>query len=345
MQIKPWHSLEFEEVLREVASSHSGLSEQEAKERLLKYGANKLKQQRKKSAVIRFLMQFNNLLIYMLLLSALFTALLSHFFDTAVILVIVFINSIIGFIQENKANDAIEAIKKMLAYKAIVIRGGHKQEIDSELLVVGDIILLNAGDRVLADIRLLESHSLSAQEALLTGESSSVEKNSKSIAQNTALAERTSMVFAGTIISSGQAKGIIVATANNTELGQINEMLSSVEELKTPLVEQMDRFTKWLTLFLFIFSAVVFLMGYFLKSFAFDELFMAMIGIFVSAIPEGLPAVLTITLTVGVEAMAKKHAIVRYLPAIETIGSVSVICSDKTGTLTQNEMTDRKSVV
>ena len=341
MQIKPWHSLEFEEVLREVASSHSGLSEQEAKERLLKYGANKLKQQRKKSAVIRFLMQFNNLLIYMLLLSALFTALLSHFFDTAVILVIVFINSIIGFIQENKANDAIEAIKKMLAYKAIVIRGGHKQEIDSELLVVGDIILLNAGDRVLADIRLLESHSLSAQEALLTGESSSVEKNSKSIAQNTALAERTSMVFAGTIISSGQAKGIIVATANNTELGQINEMLSSVEELKTPLVEQMDRFTKWLTLFLFIFSAVVFLMGYFLKSFAFDELFMAMIGIFVSAIPEGLPAVLTITLTVGVEAMAKKHAIVRYLPAIETIGSVSVICSDKTGTLTQNEMTVR----
>jgi calcium-translocating P-type ATPase len=334
-----WHSLACEEVLESLHTTHEGLSNTEVQERLQKYGYNKLQERKKQSNFVRFLMQFHNLLIYVLLASALVTALLGHAMDTIVILSVVVINAIIGFIQENKAQNAMEAIKKMLAFSAVALRDGHKQKVESEFLVIGDIVFMQAGDKVLADIRLLETHGLSAQESLLTGESLGVDKHSKSVKEEALIGDRRSMVFAGTTIASGQAKGVVVATANATELGLINKMLSSVEVLTTPLVQQMDRFAKWLTLFLLFFSALIFFIGYFLQDYPFEEIFMAIVGLFVAAIPEGLPAVLTITLAIGVQSMAKRNAIVRHLPAIETIGSVSVICSDKTGTLTQNEMT------
>ncbi|MDD3506582.1 MAG: HAD-IC family P-type ATPase, partial [Sulfurimonas sp.] len=333
-----WHSLEKDEVLKILNSSQDGLNSAEVEVKLKKYGPNKLQEEKKKSPIVRFFMQFNNLLIYVLLAAAFLTATLGHFIDTSVILGVVIINAIIGFIQESKAEDAMQAIKKMLAFSAIVLRDGHKKKINSEELVIGDIVFMEPGDRVLADTRLLHTNSFSAQESLLTGESLPVEKNPKKVKNEAMIADRSCMVFAGTIASSGYAKGVVTATANNTELGRISGMISSVEVLKTPLIEQMDKFAKGLTLFLILFSVLIFIIGYFIKDFAFDELFMAIVGLFVSAIPEGLPAVLTITLAVGVRAMAKKHAIIRNLPAIETIGSVSVICSDKTGTLTQNEM-------
>lgn len=333
-----WHSLEKDEVLKILDSSQEGLSSAEVEARLKKYGPNKLQEEKKKSPIIRFLMQFHNLLIYVLLGAAFFTAMLGHFIDTSVILGVVIINAIIGFVQESKAEDAMQAIKKMLAFNATVLRDGHKKKVNSEELVIGDIVFMDSGDRVLADMRLLHTNGFSAQESLLTGESLPVEKNTQKVKKEAMIADRSCMVFAGTIVSSGNAKGVVAATANNTELGRISGMLESVEVLKTPLIVQMDKFAKWLTTFLLFFSVIIFLIGYYIKNFAFDELFMAIVGLFVSAIPEGLPAVLTITLAVGVQAMAKKHAIIRNLPAIETIGSVSVICSDKTGTLTQNEM-------
>lgn len=333
-----WHSLECEDVLEKLDTTYEGLSNTEVQKRLQKYGYNKLQERKKQSVFVRFLLQFHNLLIYVLLAAALVTALLGHTMDTIVILSVVVINAIIGFVQENKAQNAMEAIKKMLAFSAVVLRDGHKQKVESESLVIGDIVFMEAGDKVLADIRLLQTHGFSAQESLLTGESLPVEKESKSVKEDASIGDRKSMVFAGTTVAGGQAKGVVVATANATELGLINKMLSSVEVLTTPLVQQMDSFAKWLTLFLLSFSVAIFLIGYFLKDYAFEEIFMAIVGLFVAAIPEGLPAVLTITLAIGVQSMARRNAIVRHLPAIETIGSVSVICSDKTGTLTQNEM-------
>ncbi|MCD6259020.1 MAG: cation-transporting P-type ATPase [Helicobacteraceae bacterium] len=338
MEKNAWHSLDYHDVLEKLESSEQGLSAEDAQKRLEKYGPNKLQEQKKKSAFVRFMLQFHNLLIYVLLVAALVTFLLDHMIDSVVILSVVIINAIIGFIQENRAENAMESIRKMLAFSAIVMRDGKKQKVNSEDLVIGDIVLLESGDRVLADTRLFQTHGFSAQEALLTGESAPVDKTPKRVEEDATIGDRYSMVFAGTTIASGKAKGVVVATANQTELGLINGMLGSVEVLTTPLVEQMDRFAKWLTLFILSFSVFIFMIGYYLKDIPFTDAFMAVVGLFVAAIPEGLPAVLTITLAIGVQAMAKRNAIVRHLPAIETIGSVSVICSDKTGTLTQNEM-------
>jgi magnesium-transporting ATPase (P-type) len=339
MEKKLWHAMPYEEVLREFEVSEEGLKSAEVAQRLERYGLNKLQEEKKKSAFVRFMMQFNNLLIYVLLAAAVVTALLEHIMDSIVILSVVLINAIIGFMQENRAQNAMDAIKKMLAFSATVQREGKKTKISSEELVPGDIVYLGAGDRVLADIRLIQAHGFSVQEALLTGESVPVEKHLKAVEEDATIGDRSSMAFAGTTVAGGQAKGVVVATANHTELGAINKMLGEVQTLTTPLLEQMDKFAKWLTGVILTVSALIFLFGYFVKSMHFNEIFMAVVGLFVAAIPEGLPAVLTITLAVGVQAMAKRNAIVRHLPAIETIGAVSVICSDKTGTLTQNEMT------
>lgn len=338
MQKNLWHSMEINQVYSTLNTSEKGLSSSEAIARLELYGLNKLQEQKKKSALIRFVSQFHNVLIYVLIFAAILTFFLDHRIDSIVIISVVIINAIIGFIQESGAQNALESIRKMLAYTAVVFRDGEKQKCNSEDLVIGDIVQLEAGDRVLADIRITQAHGLSAGEAILTGESDSVEKGPKSVAENVTIADRSSMVFAGTTISSGIGRGVVVATANKTELGRINKMLSSVQTLTTPLIEQMDKFAKWLTVFILFFSVVILSIGYYLKHMPFNEIFIAVVGLFVAAIPEGLPAVLTITLAVGVQAMVKRNAIVRHLPAIETIGSVSVICSDKTGTLTQNEM-------
>jgi magnesium-transporting ATPase (P-type) len=333
-----WHNISQENVLKQLEVDTTGLSLSEAEARLKKYGANRLPEPTKRSALMRFLLQFHNILIYVLIGSAVITAALDHWIDTGVILAVVVANAIIGFIQEGKAEKAMDAIRHMLAPHANVLRGGQRMSVEGNALVPGDIVLLEAGDQVPADIRLLTAHSMSVQEAILTGESVPVEKQTKPVAEDTPLGDRSCMVFSGTLVTCGQCKGVVVATGGQTEIGRISDLLSEVEMLTTPLVSQMGVFARWLTILILIIAAILLTFGYFVEHYDFTEMFMAVVGLSVAAIPEGLPAVLTITLAIGVQAMARRNAIVRRLPAIETLGSVSVICTDKTGTLTRNEM-------
>jgi magnesium-transporting ATPase (P-type) len=333
-----WHAKNAKEVLAELESSSGGLGEDEAAARLEHYGPNRLPEPPKPHPLLRFLAQFHNILIYVLLGAALITALLGHTVDTAVILAVVIINALIGFVQEGKAEKALEAIRHMLALRSAVVRGGTRQTVAGETLVPGDVVMLEAGDKVPADLRLLKSSSLQVQEAILTGESVPVEKGSGPVAAETPLGDRTCMAYSGTTVTRGQGTGVVVATGAQTEIGRISGLLSEVQTLNTPLVLQMARFARVLTFFILVISVLILAAGHFVLDYPFTELFMAVVGIFVAAIPEGLPAVLTITLAVGVQAMARRNAIVRRLPAIETLGAVSVICSDKTGTLTRNEM-------
>lgn len=333
-----WHSVPAESSLKYLKTSMAGLHTHEAKERLAKYGSNCLPETKKRSAFLCFLQYFHNILIYVLLGSALITAALGHWIDTSVILAVVVANAIIGFIQEGKAEKSMEAIRQMLAPRSHVMRDGLRVSIDAAELVPGDIVLLEAGDKVPADLRLLTAHGLSLQEAILTGESVSVEKQIKAVAADAALGDRFCMVFSGTLVISGQGKGVVVATGSDTEIGRISRLLAAVEALTTPLVKQMDIFARRLTGVVLMMAGLLLVYGYFAGHHDFAEIFMSVVGLSVAAIPEGLPAVLTITLSIGVQAMAKRHAIVRRLPAIETLGSVSVICTDKTGTLTRNEM-------
>ena len=333
-----WHDLPAADVMSAHSVTLDGLSEAEASERLKSFGPNCLPEAQKPSPVWRFLLQFHHILIYVLLGAASITAVLGHFIDTAVIVAVVIVNALLGFIQEGKAEKALEAIHHMLAPQAAVIRSGMRQTIAGDMLVPGDVVLLEAGDKVPADLRLFESHGLQIQEAILTGESVPVEKQIHPVAAGAALGDRTSMAFSGTIVTSGQAKGVVVATGAATEIGSISTLLAGVDVLTTPLVQQMGEFAKWLTILILTLSALILVYGYFVQHHEFSELFMAVVGLSVAAIPEGLPAVLTITLAIGVQAMAKRQAIIRRLPIIETLGAVSVICTDKTGTLTRNEM-------
>jgi magnesium-transporting ATPase (P-type) len=333
-----WHDKPADFVLAQFSTSPAGLSDAEAEARFAKHGANRLPQAARRSIVLRVLSQFHNILIYVLLGCAVITAFLGHWVDTGVILAVVIANAIIGLIQEGKAEKAMDSIRHMLAPQANVMRGGARVLIDGENLVPGDIVMLEAGDKVPADLRLLTAHGLSIQEAILTGESVPVEKNTKEAPPDAPLGDRTCMAFSGTLVSSGQGKGVVVATGMSTEIGRISGLLSKVERLTTPLVTQMGVFSKWLTIMILIIAAILLVFGYFVKHYDFTMMFMVVIGLSVAAIPEGLPAVLTITLAIGVQSMARRNAIVRRLPAIETLGSVSVICTDKTGTLTRNEM-------
>lgn len=333
-----WHILDVAETLKQQETDHKGLTEQQAADRQNRYGINQLPQPARQDWLVRFIKQFHNVLIYVLLIAAAITALLNHWVDTSVIVAVVVINALVGVLQEGKAERALDAIRKMLALQATVIREGKRSTISAEELVPGDLVLLEAGDKVPADVRLIKSHNLSVQEAILTGESMPVEKGTEPVDVNAALGDRSCMAFSGTTVTSGQGQGIVIATATTTEIGRISGMLAQVKTLTTPLVEQMDTFAKWLSLVIVVIALVIFVAGYWLLEYEFSELFMAVVGLTVAAIPEGLPAVLTITLAVGVQAMAKRNAIVRQLPAIETLGSISVICTDKTGTLTRNEM-------
>ncbi len=333
-----WHTESAELVVSKLKSSASGISHTEALERLRLLGPNRLPEPPKPSTFLRFILHFKNVLIYVLLGAGLITAFLGYFIDTAVILAVVVANAIVGFIQEGKAEKALNAIRHMLARRASVLREGDRASVESDCLVPGDIVLLEPGDKVPADIRLIQSSGLKIQEAILTGESVPVEKDTKSIQHAAALGDRLCMAFSGTMVTSGYGRGVVVGTGSSTEIGRISGMLSCVETLTTPLVRQMDAFARWLSIFILLVAGILLAFGYFVGHFEFTEMFMAVVGLSVAAIPEGLPAVLTITLAVGVQAMARRHAIVRRLPAIETLGSVSVICTDKTGTLTRNEM-------
>jgi calcium-translocating P-type ATPase len=305
---------------------------------LTRYGPNRLPEARSRGPLRRLLAQFHNVLIYVLLGAAVVTGSLQHWVDTGVILAVVLANAAIGFLQEGKAEAAMAAIRGMLAPRASVLRDGARATVDGAALVPGDIVLLEAGDKVPADIRLIEARGLAAQEAILTGESVPVEKSEAPVAADAALGDRRSMLWSGTIVTQGTARGLVVATGRSTEIGRIGGMLAGVEQITTPLVAQMDHFARWLSFLILLASALLLAYGYFVGHHGFSELFMVVVGVAVAAIPEGLPAVMTITLAIGVQAMAKRHAIVRRLPAIEAIGSVSVVCTDKTGTLTRNEM-------
>lgn len=337
-ETESWHNRSSDEALAALESTLEGLSEDEAKLRLQTFGANKLPEPAPRSLLLRFALHFHNILIYVLIGAAGITALLGHVVDTSVIIAVVVINAVIGFYQEGKAEKAMEAIRHMLALRASIIRDGKRQVIPGEELVPGDIVFLEAGDKLPADLRLLKSHGLQIQESILTGESVAVEKQVKPVALDAPLGDRFCVGFSGTTVTSGQGMGVVIATGGNTEIGRIGGLLSEVQTLETPLVSQMAVFSRWLTLFILAISVLMLLFGYFVLHHDFSGLFMAVVGIAVAAIPEGLPAVLTITLAVGVKVMAKRNAIVRRLPAIETLGSVSVVCSDKTGTLTRNEM-------
>jgi len=332
------HSQPIDACLSVLSARPGGLTADEAACRLSAFGPNRLPVARARGPVRRFLAQFHNVLIYVLLGAAFVTGILQHWVDTGVILAVVLANAAIGFLQEGKAEAAMAAIRDMLAPRATVLRDDARTTVDGAALVPGDVVLLEAGDKVPADLRLLETRGLAAQEAMLTGESVPVEKSEAPVAAEAALGDRRSMLWSGTLVTQGTARGLVVATGRATEIGRIGGLLEGVGQISTPLVAQMDHFARWLSFLILLISALLLAYGYFVGHHDFAEMFMAVVGVAVAAIPEGLPAVMTITLAIGVQAMAKRHAIVRRLPAIEAIGSVSVICTDKTGTLTRNEM-------
>jgi magnesium-transporting ATPase (P-type) len=335
---RPWHALDASLVGELLESSEAGLDDREAARRLERFGPNRLPEAPPRSALLRFLAQFENLLIQVLLGAAAITALLAHWVDTVVILAVVLANALIGFVQEGRAESALRAIRDMLAPESTVVRSGRQRTVRGEELVPGDLVVLAAGDRAPADLRVLSARGLRMQEAALTGESVAVEKSPEPVAETTPLGDRSSLVYSGTLVAAGQGRGVVVATGPATELGRISGLIADVEALSTPLVRQMAQFARWLTGAVLLAAASILAFGTLVGGEDFETLFMAVVGLSVAAIPEGLPAILTVTLAIGVQGMARRNAIVRRLPAIETLGAVSVICSDKTGTLTRNEM-------
>jgi len=340
----PWHALTPQAVQAQLQSAPEGLDAAEVRRRLALHGPNRLAPPKRRGPLLRFLLQFHNILLYVMLGAAAITAALGHWVDTGVLLAAVVVNAIIGFIQEGKAESALEAIRSMLAPHATVMRDGGRQEIDAADLVPGDRVLLASGDRVPADLRLVEVRELRVEEAALTGESLPVDKDSSPVAADAPLGDRTGMAYAGTLVVYGQATGIVVATGARTEIGQINRMLAGIRHLSTPLLRQIDRFGRFLALTILALAAATFVLGVLWRGHTPADMFMMVVALAASAIPEGLPAIMTVTLALGVQRMARRHAIVRRLPAVEALGSVTVICSDKTGTLTRNEMTVRRVV-
>jgi magnesium-transporting ATPase (P-type) len=322
----------------------SGLRPEEVARRRQRFGPNLLPQPKRRGPLMRFLRQFHNVLIYVLLGSALLTVLLADYVDAAVIAGVVVINALIGFLQEGKAEKALDAIRNMLSLNAAVLRGGRRVTVPAEELVPGDIVFLQSGDKVPADLRLVEVKTLRIDEAVLTGESEAVEKSVAPVAEEAVPGDRFCMAYSGTLVTYGQGMGIVVETGAATEIGRISAMLAQVETLTTPLLRQMEGFGRWLTAAILAVSGATFLFGLLARGFPARDMFMAVVGLAVAAIPEGLPAIVTITLAIGVQRMAKRNAIIRRLPAVETLGSVTVICTDKTGTLTKNEMTARRVI-
>jgi magnesium-transporting ATPase (P-type) len=338
------HARSGEEVAQELGGGVDGLAEAEVGLRREAVGANRLPSAAKPGWLQRVLRHFHDTLIYILIGAAVITAALGHWIDTLVIMAVVVINAIIGLIQEGKAEQALEGIRKMLSAHAQVRRDGEWKEIDAEDLVPGDLVRLRSGDRVPADVRLLDSNNLRIEESALTGESIPSEKQTEVVERNAGVGDRVNMAFSGSIVTAGRGTGIVTATGVHTELGKINRMISEVEVLATPLTRQMAAFSKTLSFVIIGMAVAMFALGWILHDYTVAELFFAAIGFAVAAIPEGLPAILTITLAIGVQSMARHNAITRHLTSIETLGSVTVICSDKTGTLTRNEMTVRQVI-
>ncbi|NWF94476.1 MAG: HAD-IC family P-type ATPase [Syntrophaceae bacterium] len=334
-----WYQLDYGEVIGSLQTSEQGLSEAEAKERLEKYGPNKLPEGRGLSRLKILLHQFTSPLIYILMVAAVVTAFLGEYIDTGVIVAVLILNAIIGYFQEYKAETSVQALKSMVVSKAKVLRGGKEIEIPSEFLVPGDIVLLASGMRVPADLRLFKTMELRVEEAALTGESVPVEKMTKPIGEeNLTPGDQTNMAFMGTIVVNGRAKGIVVETGSKTVLGQIAREVKELPVTQTPLQQKITKFAHFIGVLVLGSAAAISVVGVYLGM-TVAEIFKIAVAASVAAVPEGLPVVVTITMAIGISRMAKRNAIIRKLPAVETLGSTTVICSDKTGTLTKNEVT------
>src|SRR5215831_13031456 len=334
-----WHAVAVDDVVKRLATDiGKGLEADEAAKRLQKYGPNRLPEGKRRGPFMRFLSQFNNILVYVLLGAGFTKLMLNLWVDAAIIFGVVILNALLGFIQEGKAEKALESIRNMLSEEARTLRGGETRMTAAEELVPGDIVLLESGDKIPADLRLVDAKNLRTEEAALTGESVPADKSTAAVSSNATVGDRECMAFSGTMVVSGRATGIVVATGSQTELGRINALLAGVSALETPLLRQIKKFGYAITAVIAVVAVLVFAYGKWVKGMDFVELFQAVVGIAVSVVPEGLPAIITITLAIGVQRMAQRNAIIRRLPAVETLGSVSRICSDKTGTLTLMEM-------
>ena len=341
-----WHSCSVEEIAKNLKTNiNIGLSDDEAQKRFERYGPNNLKEKKKESIFVKFIKQFNDFMIITLIIAAIVSAVVSKlngeadYIDSIIIVAIVVFNAIMGLVQEQKAEKSLEALKKMTAPNAKVRRNGRVQEIDATLVVPGDIVILEAGNYVPADCRLINSYNLKIEESALTGETiPSLKDSSKILKENTAMGDLCNMVFATTIVVNGHGEAIVVETGMNTRVGKIAGMIIEDESPETPIQKKLAEVGKILAIACIIICVLIFVIGIF-KKIPIIEMFMTSVGLAVAAIPEGLPAIVTIMLSIGVTKMAKKNSIIRKLPAVETLGSSSVICSDKTGTLTQNKMT------
>ena len=334
-----WHALPAAEVVKRLGTDlERGLDAGEVPTRLAKYGPNRLPEGKKRGPFQRFVAQIHNVLVYVLLGAGFTKMMLGLWLDAAVILGVVVLNALLGFLQEGRAEAALDSIRNMLSAEARALRGGETRMISAEELVPGDVVLLESGDKVPADLRLAAVKNLRTEEAALTGESVPADKSEAEVSAKATVGDRENMAFSGTMVVSGRATGVVVATGRDTEMGRINQLLAEVSSLETPLLRQIKKLGYSITAAIAVVSVGVFAYGRWVQGMEFVPLFQAVVGIAVSVIPEGLPAIITITLAIGVQRMAQRNAIIRRLPAVETLGSVSRICSDKTGTLTLMEM-------
>ncbi len=336
---RPYYQQTVDETLSNIHSTLEGLSGTEASARLQRHGENALPQKKGKPAWLRFLAHFNDVLIYVLLVAALLKLFMGHWVDMFVILGVAIINALIGHIQESNAEKSLQSIRNMLSSEAVVVRQGNHETIPTTALVPGDIVVIRAGDRIPAELRVIEAHNLRVEEAILTGESTVVEKNSDALSGELPLGDRYNLLYSGTTVSSGGGKGVVVATGGETELGHINQMMSDIEKHRTPLMVQMDKLGKTIFITILVMMVALFVFSLLFRDMPVSELVLSLISLAVAAVPEGLPAIISIILSLGVQAMARRKAIIRKLPTVETLGAMTVICSDKTGTLTMNEMT------
>ena len=341
---KVWHNLDGNAALKLLESdAQRGISTEEAHERLQQFGPNVLSAKKGKGPLLRFLLQFHQPLVYILIAAVVVTGFLGEWVDSGVIFAVVIINAIVGFLQESKALKALDALAKVMQANARVVRSGKMREIGADNLVPGDIVLLQSGEKVPADIRLIHEHELRVDESALTGESVPIEKKPDVLEEEVILADRKNMVFASTLVTYGQCRGVVVGTGNQTEIGQISKLVSEAEELATPLSRKISQFSGVLLYVIIALALITFFAGLY-RGHSAEETFIAAVALAVAAIPEGLPAAFTIILAIGVSRMAKRNAIIRKLPAVETLGSTTVVCSDKTGTLTVNKMTVQEIV-
>jgi magnesium-transporting ATPase (P-type) len=334
-----WHAVPADQVIGRLKTDPAaGLDAAEASRRLSQYGANRLPEGKQRGPLMRFFAQLNNVLVYVLLGAGFVKLMVGLWLDAAVILGVVIINALLGFFQEGKAEKALDSIRNMLSAEARTIRSRETRLIPAEELVPGDVVLLESGDRIPADLRLVDVKNLRTEEAALTGESVPIDKTTGAVSAKATVGDREGMAFSGTLVSSGRGTGVVVATGSNTELGRINQLMGTVSALDTPLLRQIKKFGYAITAVIAVVAVIVFAYGRWVRGMDFVSIFQAVVSIAVSVIPEGLPALITVTLAIGVQRMAQRNAIIRRLPAVETLGSVSRICSDKTGTLTLMEM-------